>query len=397
MARKHQSEGPLQPLSLLDLNTPIEDNVLKDEMVLRGRMAQLGESYGSQVPTYDAILEICHTLKREGFDRLNYHVSELVCIKEKLQDYDPCNEDVIKYHALIQRTGGERAWTLRRHTGESRVLAYLPKILEASQMKMATDICLHSEHLEADESWISEDLTRCAPYISSWKEIGVLEFLNGCLPRSRVTPAQGPTSEVLAPIISERDESLTWKEATDEDNEGNQDVFLNRDGQPYMRTSGDIRVLYEARPAAVEPMPLGMFACKYRILKPSHESHAPKAYQKVLDEINPVTKVGPDSEDSIPGTSDRTAPRSMMLQDGNVMVKRSKGAEAVPRLLPNEALSKYSSILLWSPWRELESIRVNQEEVETVQQRQTRLDLFPLSVFNVCHDNNDESSDEILQ
>ena len=176
----------------------------------------------------------------------------------------------------------------------------------------------------------------------------MLEFLSGCLPRSRVTPAQGPTSEVLAPIISERDESLTRKEAEDEDNERKRGCILSRDGQPYMRTSGDIRVLYEARPAAMEPMPLGMFACKFRILKPSHESHAQKAYQKVLDEINPVTKVGSDSSDSIPGTSGRTKPRSMMLQDGKVMVKRSKGAEAVPRLLPNEVLSKYSSII-WSP------------------------------------------------
>ena len=262
-------------------------------------------------------------------------------------------------------------------------------------MRMGTDICLHSEHLEAEESLISEDLARYSLNITGWREISVLEFLSGCLPRSRVTPAQGPTSEVLAPIISERDESLTRKEAEDEDNERKRGCILSRDGQPYMRTSGDIRVLYEARPAAMEPMPLGMFACKFRILKPSHESHAQKAYQKVLDEINPVTKVGSDSSDSIPGTSGRTAPRSMMLRNGKVMVKRSKGAEAVPRLLPNEVLSKYSSILLWNPWRELESIRVNQEEMETAQQRQTRLDLFPLSVFNFCHDNHDESSDEI--
>ena len=161
-----------------------------------------------------------------------------------------------------------------------------------------------------------------------------------------------------------------------------------------MRTCSDIRVLYEFRPAAMEPMPLGMFACKYRILKPSRERHSQKAYQKVLDEINPATKVGPNSLDSIPGTSGRRAPRSMMLQDGKVMVKRSKGADAVPWLLPNEFLSKYSSVLMWTPWRELESICVNQEEVETVQQRQTRFDLFPFSVFNFCHD---ESSDDIFQ
>ena len=82
----------------------------------------------------------------------------------------------------------------------------------------------------------------------------------------------------------------------------------------------------------------------------------------------------------------------MQLKNGKIMVKRSRGADAVPRLLFSGALSKYSNKLLWSAWRQLGSIRVDQEEIETIQQRETRLTLFPLSAFQYCEDNEDEDN-----
>ena len=82
----------------------------------------------------------------------------------------------------------------------------------------------------------------------------------------------------------------------------------------------------------------------------------------------------------------------MQLKNGKIMVKRSRGADAVPHLLFSGALSKYSNKLLWSAWRQLGSIRVDQEEIETIQQRETRLTLFPLSAFQYCEDNEDEDN-----
>ena len=89
LARKHQKgqcSSP-QPLSLLDMSTPPGDsNVTDDEILLRKRAAELGDSYGENVATYDAILEICQTLlKEDGFDRIarTYDCNEW--IEEKLE------------------------------------------------------------------------------------------------------------------------------------------------------------------------------------------------------------------------------------------------------------------------------------------------------------------------
>ena len=60
LARKHQTGEDLWPLSLLDLNTPggVELASDSDEMRLRSRAAELGQLYGENVNTCDAIEEI---------------------------------------------------------------------------------------------------------------------------------------------------------------------------------------------------------------------------------------------------------------------------------------------------------------------------------------------------
>ena len=126
---------------------------------------------------------------------------------------------------------------------------------------------------------------------------------------------------------------------------------------------------------------------------PSQQAHSQQAYDKTLGEIDPVTRVGPDSSDRIAGHPERAAPHSMRLKNGKIMVKRSRGADAVPHLLYSGAVSKYSNTLLWCPWRELESIRVDQDDDETPAQKEIRLTLFPLSKFQFCKDNSDEDSE----
>ena len=151
-----------------------------------------------------------------------------------------------------------------------------------------------------------------------------------------------------------------------------------------MRTTGDVRVLYELRPMVTDPMPLAQLACKYRVLKPSQDR---KAYERAVGEIDPLTNVGPESSTTIAGTIN-WAPTSIKLSNGMIMVKRS-AAGAVPHLLFSGALDRYSNTLLFSPWRELESIHVDQEDIETAAQRKIRLELFPLSVFQIYRDQSD--------
>ena len=43
--------------------------------------------------------------------------------------------------------------------------------------------------------------------------------------------------------------------------------------------------------------------------------------------------------------------------------------------------NKYITMLLWSPWTELEGVNGEQNEEETEEQKQRRLSVFPSSVF----------------
>ena len=400
LARKHQLDGDLQPLSLLDLNTPAEVNLQSepDEAMFRTRAAQLGQSYGEDVNTYDAIEEICHTLMIEGFDRLHFGKIHLDWLKERLSiHHEHCSDGIIKYHALLQRTGGDEGWTFKRGTGESCIEPYIPQLLEANEQRMWAEVCFQGEHIVPADFGSNEGLTGLdpSPFVN-WKEVSVLEFLNGCITGSKIPQLKGPTSQPKVEIISQRDENLTWTAAPGDGDPG-EDVFLSKSDQAFMRTTGDIRVLYELRPVSMEAMCLAQFATQYRILNPSQESHYKEAYDKIVGEIDPLTGVGPDSPEYIAGTSNRAAPSSIKLRNGKIMVKRSIRAYAVPHLLYSGAVNKYSNIILWCPWRELESITcLEQEEIESATQRQTRLELFPLGVFQICQDEQGGEEDENL-
>ena len=402
LARKYQTDGDLQPLSLLDLNSPgAEIKLHSDEMRLRTRAAELGQSYGEDVNTYNAIEEICNILMSEGFDRLAVAYGNLDWLKGRLsRQNENCCDNVIKYHALLQRTGGKKKWTFERSTGESCVVPYIPMLLEANDQKMEADVYFQGEQIETDDFGQDEGLTGFPPSsFGKWKEVSVLQFLNGCIPGSKVPQIKGPSNQTIVQIITERNVNLTWRATPDgdqgedgvgrEDVDQGEDVFFSKQGQPYMRTTGDIRVLYEMRPAAMEAMTLAQFATQYRVLMPSRETHRRSAYEKTVAEIDPATKVGPDSSELIAGTSDRAAPVSMRLRNEKIMVKRSRGENAVPYFLYSGAVNRYANRLLFSPWRELESLDVEREDIETARERQTRLELFPMGVFENCQEDSD--------
>ena len=107
--------------------------------------------------------------------------------------------------------------------------------------------------------------------------------------------------------------------------------------------------------------------------------------------------MGPNSSDLMAGFSNAAAPVSMRLRNEKIMVKRSRGENAVPHLLYSGALNRYANRLLFSPWRELESLDVDREDIETATERQARLELFPMGVFENCQEDSDVDNEDDLE
>ena len=394
MASRHQSGSDLQPLSLIDIYSRGDNPIHPDEMLLRMRAAELGESLSKDVATYEAIQQICQTLMQEGFDRITADYGNTGYMEERLADVlEPdvlLDVNVVKYHCLLIRTGGRAKWTLRRGTGESKVRPYIPLLLWACDNKMSAEVCFNSEEIVREHVGLAEGSSGLPFFlIENWREISVLEFLNGTMP-SKAPKLKAQKSQPLVEIIVERNENLRWREAQDQHEEG--EVFLNRDGKPYQRTSGDVRVQYEGRPDATESMCLLQFASQYRVIKQNREKKREEAYERTVGEIDPLSNVGPDSPDFIAGDHNRMAPSSMRLRNGKIMVKR-EGVNAVLHLLYSGAVNRYANMLLLEPWRELEAIWCVQGELESGRQRQRRLDVFPMSEFKECKDDDEDEGD----
>ena len=130
-------------------------------------------------------------------------------------------------------------------------------------------------------------------------------------------------------------------------------------------------------------MTLGQFASEYRLLYPSH-----CGYEAAKSTIDEQSQVGPNSGQLIAGTVNLWAPQAMLLINGGIMKKRDKKAALS---LPDKGKrNKYATMLLWSPWTELEGVNGEQDEDETELQQESRLGVFPKSVFPL-HTDEDES------
>ena len=376
LAYKYQMGGLVQPLSLLDMNTPKGTSVSEEDTILRSRALHLGQNITQEKSTADAIKEIVTTLRREGLDEASYG-EELQHIQAQLKLLNkPHDDDVVLYHALIWKSGGLNGWTLRRNTGECKVLPYLPHILEASKLGGIVEMCFLGEHIREEEHELSEDISRIVPDPENWTEISILEFLNGCLPRSKVAPAEGPTSQPVVQINTSKDQNLTWRNASDKDNQNDEDVFANAEDRFYVRTNSDMRKLYEGRPPAAREMRLGQLASEYRLLCESDNS-----YEKTKNSIDSETRVGPNTRDAIVGAESVYAPQSMMVKGEKILKRRESGSRAVLHFLYSGVLDRYGNQLLWTPWDQLESVSGDQNETETQSQSRVRLSLFPMSVI----------------
>ena len=297
----------------------------------------------------------------------------------------------MKYHNLIWRTAGSQACTLPRACGECYVIPYIPAIIEATQMYMRADVVINGESRTTEIHELKNDIVRClsdseGEFIpETWREINVLDFIHSSLPDN--CRESGLVSQSIVQVINSRGSDLTWREAVDSDNQKGEELFTSGEGKEYVWTDGDIRKLYEMRPTApaARQMVLGQFASEYIILYQSR--HGYEAAKSTIDE---QSKMGPNSDQLVAGTIDIWAPQTMMLKNGGIMKRRDK--KAALNLLAGNTANKYSSMLLWSPWNELEEVNGEQGEVETEQQKQIRLSVFPKSIFPV-QINEDESVD----
>ena len=387
LAEKHQIGDEQHPLSLITMYTAEKQGVTDEDLYLRGRAVQLGNTEEADIDCVSAIVNIMRTLKTEGICDMKFDYGDGQGIATQLRGFldqeQEVKEDLLLYHIMIWKTAGFGNWTLERHPGESKVVAYMPALLEASALAMSAEICSSGDHLVYDDEGVSEEVKELIENEENWTEISLLEFVNEAIPVHKLGKAKGSASQPVIPIIVSKDRNLSWRSAVDSDNHNGESVFETVESRSYVRTSSDVRIQYENRAEDMNEMVLGELASKYRILKPSGHG-----YEKAKSSINEETLIGPLTDQLVAGTSNVAAPETMMLKNGKIM-KRRQDVEAVPILLFSGCSSEFGNELMWSSWRKLEEVTGIQEGQETEQQKKTRLQVFPLSVFPSVEESSD--------
>ena len=386
--------GESQPVSLITMYSPEGLEVTEEEIYLRGRVIQLGNHQGDDLSCVDAICDIMRTLRLEGVENIKFERDDGLRIGTELSAFlnqtQDIKEDLLLYHILLWKTAGNGMWTMERHPNERTTVPYVPALLEASALEMSAEICAAGTHLlfleqevsgevkallsKSNEDWQEQD----------WQETSFLQFVNSTLPAKKIDHARGSTSQPVIPVTVTKDRNLSWRGAMDSDNHTGEAVFETENDKSYVRTTSDIRILYENRPDRMNRMVLGEFASQYRLLKPSGHG-----YEKAKNSINEDTSIGPECDNLVAGTCDTAAPETMMLKNGKLM-KRRQGVNAVPNLLYSGCSSKHGNQLMWSPWQQLEEVTGVQDEDETENQRRVRLEIFPFSLFPIEREDSED-------
>ena len=389
LAEEHQIGDELHPLSLITMYTAEKQDVTDEDLYLRGRAVQLGNTEEADIDCVSAIVNIMRTLKTEGICDMKFNYGDGQGIGAQLRGFldqeQGVKEDLLLYHIMIWKTAGFGNWTLERHPGEMKIVAYMPALLEASALGMSAEICSSGNHLVFNEEGVSEELKELIQNEESWTEVSVLQFTNETIPADRVEKAKGSTSQPLIPVIVSKDRNLSWRSAVDADNHNGESVFDTDDNRSYVMTFSDVRIQYENRGDRMNDMVLGELASKYRLLKPSGHG-----YERAKSSINEETLMGPPTDELVAGTSNVAAPETMMLKNGKIL-KRRQDVDAVPILLFSGCSSEFGNELMWSSWQNLEEVTGIQEQQETEQQKKTRLQLFPLSVFPSVEEDSDSN------
>ena len=387
LARENQNDGPLQPLSMVSMFTPKTVARTSEELYFRRRAIELSEEMGCEVLWEDAIVNVIVQLVQEGLCIRITDINEEITrgIRDQIGDCGRSSDRttlIIIYHYLIWKTAGDQTWTLPRNIGEQRVIPYLPRLLLVTRMTVTAESSVNGESLTFKETVLRQSVAKLLEDPDSWKEVSFLEFVNSCMPEDN--RLVGPRSQPVVKVITGKERTLTWRDADDNDNIKGEEVF--QDGgveiKYYARTEGDIRKLYENLPPVLKGrMVLGQFASGYRRIQVGG-----CGLESAKEKIDPETGVGPASTTRLVGIEDQAAPLCMKLTNGTIMQMRS-GPKAVLRLLYSGAPGRHGNQLLWSPWTYLEDISGDQEVEESDSQKETRLSIFPLSVFPSLSDN----------
>ena len=162
LVEQHQKNGEPEPISLLTMFTPSSLIITDTEIALRGRAVQLGSRFGRETSGVDAIKEIMGVLRQEGFEEVEFQRDHLQNISDELLlvmslDQDIHN-DLVLYHTLLWKTGGDGMWTLQRSPSDFDVVPYIPALLCASKMAMSAKMSFSDDHLLPKEYLISEEL-----------------------------------------------------------------------------------------------------------------------------------------------------------------------------------------------------------------------------------------------
>ena len=372
--------------------------VSTEEKIHRRRAIELGEQYGPDFPCENAIVEIMRTLTMEGLyidvNKIEEEFKQLV--RDQIPEVnrsDVRTKLIILYHFFICQTGTTKIWTLPRNPGECRVEAYLPRILLVTKMRMRADTEVYGEGIQFERVDLKSDISRHINDPDNWREVSILEYVNGQLPED--DQLVGPRSQRLVKVITRKEDKVTWRESKDHDNQAGDDIFVNVEEENdndddedqrkgYVRSKNDVRRLYEARPDKMKGMRLGQLAAEYREVQAGGHG-----LESALGNIDLQTGVGPDSDARVIGEDNLAAPKCMRLSNGTVMQRRV-GKPAVLHLLYSGAPGRFGHELLWHPWQFLEDVRGNQSDEESVQQKNSRLAIFPLSVYPTSV--NDEGS-----
>ena len=392
LARKHQSDGTPQPLSMVLMHRGEDGFVPAEQKVHRQRAIELGEQFGLDVPCEDAVVEIMRTLTMEGLyidvNNINEEFKQL--IQDQIPDVnrsDVTTRLIILYHFFICQTSTGKRWTLPRNPGECRVEAYIPRILQVTKMRMSADTEVNGGGMQFERTDLKSDISKHLTDPENWKEVSILEYVNGHLPEA--DRLVGPRSQRLVQVITRKEDKVSWREAKDNDNQTGDDIFVNLEeenegdnqGRGYIRSKSDFRRLYEARPEKMKGMRLGQLAAEYREIQAGGHG-----LESAESKIDLQTGVGPDSDGRVIGEDNLAAPQCMRLSNGTVMQRRA-GMPAVLHLLYSGAPGRFGHELLWDQWQFLEDVWGNQTDEETLQQKNIRLAVFPMSVYPTSLDN----------
>ena len=372
--------------------TPEGVQVSDFEQQLRGRIVQLGDSLEGG-DCVQGVLKIMATMRKEGLGRLEFDREDGTDIGRALRPFmenqnQQVKIDILTYHILIFKTAGSNVLTMRRDPGESKVIPYIPAIFGASALAMSAELCIEGEYLQPIERDISDEVKESIVDHGNWQEISLLEYVNACLPADKIERVQGPTSEPIVPVKTDKDRKLLWRSAQDSDNQNGEAVFQGEMEELYVRQHRDIRILYENLPERARVMVLGQLLSQYKLLWPSDNG-----YVKARESIDDVTNVGLDSDQRVAGTREVAAPQTILLSNGKIMKRRTIGI-AVPLILPSGSIGKLGNQLMWTPWRFLEDVTGDQDDEETEVQRQIRLEVFPRSVFPAGVDSDDSGDSD---